>query len=175
MSGLSSELHVRPVTPEDRDWVEQRLRDAWGAVEVVSRGRLHDASALPGLVAEAGGEAGGEPLGLATYRVAGDACELVTIDAYESGRGVGTRLLEAVADEARHLGCRRLWLITTNDNIDALRFYQRRGLHLVAVHVDAVAASRRLKPGIALVGQHGIPIRDELELGLDLTRTDDGR
>lgn len=171
MSDPSSDLHVRRVTPDDRDWVERRLRDSWGAVEVVSRGRLHDASALPGLVAEAGGET----LGLATYRVAGDECELVTIDAYEPGRGVGTGLLEAVADEARRLGCRRLWLITTNDNVDALRFYQRRGLHLVAVHVDGVDASRRLKPGIALVGQHGIPIRDELQLSLDLTRTDDGR
>jgi hypothetical protein len=59
-----------------------------------------------------------------------------------------------------------VWLVTTNDNLDALRFYQRRGLRLVAVHAGAVDEARRLKPEIARVGEYGIPIRDEIELEL---------
>jgi ribosomal protein S18 acetylase RimI-like enzyme len=93
---------------------------------------------------------------------------LVTINAFVDGLGVGGALVDAVADQARGLGCRRLWLITTNDNTRALRFYQRHGFRLVAVHTGAIAESRRLKPGISLIGNDGIPIRDELELERDL-------
>ena len=64
-------------------------------------------------------------------------------------------------------GAHRLWLITTNDNVDALRFYQRRGYRLARVDAGAVDRSRAaLKPAIPEIGAHGIPLRDELELEL---------
>ena len=58
----------------------------------------------------------------------------------------------------------RLWLVTTNDNLDALRFYQRRGLRITAVAAGAVDEARKIKPGIPLLGDHGIAIRDEITL-----------
>jgi ribosomal protein S18 acetylase RimI-like enzyme len=131
---------------------------------VVRRGRLQDASILPGFVAEDGGR----PVGLATYRVDGDDCELVSIHVAREGRGAGTALLEAVVEAARVAGCSRVWLITTNDNLRAIRFYQRRGWDLVALDRDAVARSRELKPGIPERGEEGIPIRHELEFELRL-------
>jgi ribosomal protein S18 acetylase RimI-like enzyme len=130
----------------------------------VSRGVLSRPEALTGFVAERDREA----VGLATYRIDGDECEIVTIDALVEGEGIGTALLDAVADAARAARCRRVWLITTNDNLRALRFYQRRGYVLVALHREAIAESRRLKPSIPETGEHGIPIRDELELELGL-------
>lgn len=66
--------------------------------------------------------------------------------------------------------CARLWLITTNDNVGALVFYQKAGFRLVAVYPDAVNQARKLKPQIPLVAENGIPIRDEIELALDLLR-----
>ena len=79
--------------------------------------------------------------------------------------GAGTALIQAVAQLARRQGCTRLWVITTNDNVDALRFYQRRGFCLVRVHRGAVDRSRAcLKPEIPPVGAYGIPLRDEIEL-----------
>jgi hypothetical protein len=57
-----------------------------------------------------------------------------------------------------------LWLVTTNDNTHALRFYHRLGFRLAALHPGAVEAARRLKPEIPLLGLDEIPIRDELEL-----------
>jgi ribosomal protein S18 acetylase RimI-like enzyme len=82
---------------------------------------------------------------------------------------VGSGLLRLAEQVASERGCRRLWLITTNDNVDALRFYQRRGFRLAALHRGAVDDSRaRLKPEIPTVGDHGIPLRDELELDKDL-------
>jgi GNAT superfamily N-acetyltransferase len=107
-------------------------------------------------------------VGLVTYRIEDDDCEIVTIDSVVEGRGVGTALLEAVTAEARTAGCRRVWLITTNDNLNALRFYQARGFRLVAVHPRAVEESRLLKPEIPELGNFGIAIRDELELELPL-------
>jgi GNAT superfamily N-acetyltransferase len=103
--------------------------------------------------------------------VAGGACELVTLDAVVPGQGVGSGLLRAVTEEARACGSSRLWLITSNDNLDAVRFYQRRGLRLVAVHRGAVDEARRLNPSIPLIGDLGIPLHDELELELNLEAT----
>jgi hypothetical protein len=84
------------------------------------------------------------------------------------GRAVargGTALIEAAGQLARQQRCARLRVITTNDNVDALRFYQRRGFCLVTVHRGAVDRSRaRLKPEIPSVGAYGILVRDEIEL-----------
>jgi ribosomal protein S18 acetylase RimI-like enzyme len=100
-----------------------------------------------------------------TYVLDGDDCEVLTLHAAERFGGTGTALIEAVERLAADAGCARLWLITTNDNVDALRFYQRRGFRLVALHRGAVNDSRaRLKPEIPRIGEHGIELRDELEL-----------
>jgi GNAT superfamily N-acetyltransferase len=156
-------VNVRPLGDADREWAHAKLHALWGEM-VVSRGRVHDATALPGFVAEDDDER----VGLLTYRVDGEECEVMTIDAFPQGGGAGTALIEAVAAAAREAGSRRLWLITTNDNLRALRFYQRRGFHLVAVHRDALDRSRELKPSIPETGMDGIPLRDELELELSL-------
>ena len=153
---------VRPVRAEDRDWIRRFVAERWGAEVVVARGVLYRPPELAGIVAE--GDGG--PIGLLTYQISGDACEIVTLDSVRPSMGVGTALLEAVKDAARAAGCRRLWLVTTNDNLEALRFYQKRGFVLVAVHRNAAEAARRLKPEISRLGAHGIPIRDEIELEL---------
>src|SRR4029078_13716011 len=102
------------------------------------------------------------------YRIAGGAWEVVTINAFLRGAGAGTALMEAVAAAARDAGCRRVWLITNNDNMRAFRFYQRRGFRLAAPLPHAVERARELKPSIPEVGLDGIPLRDELELELTL-------
>jgi GNAT superfamily N-acetyltransferase len=106
-------------------------------------------------------------VGLLTYLVRGDTAELVTINAFAGG-GVGAALLTALVDECRGTGVRRIHVTTTNDNTRALRFYQRAGFRLTALWVDAVAAARKLKPEIPLRGLDDIPVRDELELVLEL-------
>jgi len=52
--------------------------------------------------------------------------------------------------------------------LNALGFYQKRGFELVAVHRGAVNESRKIKPGISLIGANNIPLRDEIELELIL-------
>ncbi|MEV0405531.1 GNAT family N-acetyltransferase [Actinoallomurus sp. NPDC050550] len=157
---------VRPVAPDDLAWLREVFTERWGGVISVSRGVAHDTTAIPGFVAHLDGDRAG----VATYRVDGPECELVTLDSVREGVGVGTALVDAVAEAARAAGLVRLWLVTTNDNLRALRFYQRYGFDLVAVHRDAVARSRALKPSIPETGLDGIPIRHELELELPLHR-----
>jgi ribosomal protein S18 acetylase RimI-like enzyme len=148
----------------DISWVEAFARERWGSEAVVSRGRVHRLADLPGIVARREGQVAG----LVTYRIDGQSCEIVSIDSVEEGRGVGTALIGAAVDRARAAGCSRIWLITTNDNLGALRFYQRRGFVLVALHRDAVTRAREQKPEIPLTGMYGIALRDELELEVEL-------
>jgi GNAT superfamily N-acetyltransferase len=162
------DLTVRQLREDEQGWLERELTRRWGSAQVVSRGRLHDATQLPALVCEAAGAL----VGLATFEIREGECELVTLDAFKQGQGIGSALLAAVVQEATRHRCGRLWLITTNDNLRALRFYQRRDLRLAALHPGAVEESRRLKPTISLVGENGIPIRDEIELELVLGAED---
>ena len=73
-------------------------------------------------------------------------------------------LIEAVVSTVAAQGGRELWLVTTNDNVDALRLYQRRGFHLARLDSGAIDRARDLKPTIPLLGRYGIPMRDELML-----------
>jgi len=136
---------------------------SWGSTTLDTRGQLTDLVALPGFVAES--DDGW--LGYASYVMRGSAVEVAVLEALSRGQGVGGALLAACVGAAIAADADRFWLITTNDNVDALRFYQRRGFVLVAVHRDAVTHSRATrKPEIPLVGFHGIPLRDEIELEL---------
>jgi ribosomal protein S18 acetylase RimI-like enzyme len=110
----------------------------------------------------------GERIGLATYSIDDGDCELVTIHTQRESQGIGSALLGTVQSTAMEAGCKRLWLITTNDNLRALGFYQKRGLSLVAVYRNAMDEVRRLKPMVPLIGKNGIPLRDEIELEITL-------
>ncbi|MFG1627852.1 GNAT family N-acetyltransferase [Kribbella sp. NPDC049227] len=157
-------LVVRKATEADHAAVVGLLSAAWGGSVVVAHGTTYDAATLPALVAEQDGRI----VGLLTYTVADGDLEVVTIDAPVRHLGVGSALLTAAIEVAREAGARRLWLITTNDNLDGLRFYQRRGLRIVGVTPDAMDAARAVKPWIPATGDYGIPLRDELVLELRL-------
>ncbi|HKY55102.1 MAG TPA: GNAT family N-acetyltransferase, partial [Anaerolineales bacterium] len=109
-----------------------------------------------------------EWIGEITYAFSGDDCEIVSIDSLREGQGIGTALINAVVEEMRKRNCKRIFLITTNDNLNALGFYQKRGFELVAVHRGSVNESRKIKPSIPLIGMNNIPLRDEIELELVL-------
>ena len=151
---------VRPLGPAERAWLPAFMTDAWGAETVVSRGRIHSPAELPGFVARWGDAVAG----VVTMHRSGDDCEIVTLNAVVEGAGIGRALLVAAEGWARAHGCRRLWLVTTNDNMRALDVYQRFGMQVAAWRSGAVDEERALKPEIPLTGLGGIAIRDEVEL-----------
>lgn len=155
---------VEPISDKHKEWIVHNLESNMGSKIVVSRGNVHHAHTLPGFVINIDGE----NVGLITYHIQNKQCEIVTLNSTRQGIGVGTVLIETVKNLAREKECDRLWLITTNDNIDAIRFYQTRGFEMVAVHRRAIEESRKLKPSIAKIGYYGIPIRDEIECECNL-------
>jgi len=157
-------FRIRPIEKDDYDWIVSLLKEKWASEKQAYRGKILDASKMPGFIAIKEGK----PIGLVTYRFHNTECEFVTLNSLLEGKGVGTALIEAVKEVAASEGCSRLWLITTNDNIEALRFFQKRGFVLVTVHRDALKQARKLKPEIPLIGKHGIPLRDEIELEMIL-------
>jgi N-acetylglutamate synthase-like GNAT family acetyltransferase len=145
---------------EDRDWLATLWRDEWGGETMVSRGRIHRLDDQRALIAWEGDSR----IGAATYDARGDEWEVTSLNALFGGRGVGSALLATIESAAKSAGAARVWLITTNDNLHALGFYQRRRYRLVAVHPGAVDEARKLKPSIPEIGNDGIPVHDEIEL-----------
>lgn len=153
---------LAPLSPELGPFVRGELTRHWCSPVIYSRDRRYEADRLPGLVALRDGE----PVGHVTYAIDGDECEVVTLAATIEGAGVGTALLAAAVEAARACGCRRAFLTTSNDNLRALAFYQKRGWRLVAVHRGAVDRCRDRQKDVPLIGLNGIPLHDELELEL---------
>jgi ribosomal protein S18 acetylase RimI-like enzyme len=153
---------VRPVDHSDQAWKVSTLERGWGSTTVARLGELIDAATLPGFVAIDGEER----VGLVTYAPRRDELEVVTIQSLRPGLGVGRSLMEAVRDEAARRAARRIWLITTNDNIRALAFYQRWGMNICRFVRNGVDISRVVKPSIPTIGSDGIPLRHEMELEL---------
>ena len=163
-------VRLRPLADADRAWAADLWRERWGGTTMVTRGTTHHVGDLLGFVAAIGTTEGEALVGLVTYRIDGNACEIVSLDSLREGQGIGSALIAAVVEAATAAGATRLWLVTTNDNLAALRFYQKRGFALAALRRGAVTEARRLKPTIPLIGLDGIPLRDEIELELPLGR-----
>jgi GNAT superfamily N-acetyltransferase len=157
-------IAYRRSEPEDLSQVRSFWREHWGDDFIVAHGQIYRPDGLPGFIALEGEQW----VGLITYTFLKADCEIVSLDSLREGQGIGTHLILNVVMEAQRAGSSRVFLITTNDNLEALGFYQKRGFELVRVDRGAVDRARKIKPGISLIGMHGIPIRDEIELEMSL-------
>jgi ribosomal protein S18 acetylase RimI-like enzyme len=162
---------IRTVAASDAGWIGRWVSRHFATPQVVSRGVLHDSRDLLGLVAEG---PRGRPAGLLLYRIEDGECEVVVLITVEARRGIGRALLRAAETPARRAGCRRMWLVTTNDNLGAQRFYEAVGWRRVAVHRGALRVSRRMKREIPERGADGVPIEDEIEFEWRLAEASTG-
>jgi len=148
----------------DAAFIDEQWRRLWG-LPVISLEREYEPVNVEGLVYR---DDGGAPQGLVTWHIDGDRAEIVTVDAFEQGRHVGGRLLNAAEEELRRQGAKQATIMTTNDNLRAIAFYVRHGYRLVAVHLGAMDRVRRLKPEVPKTGHDGLPLRDVIELVKEL-------
>ena len=158
------QIQIMDVQKAEKAWLIETANKYWGSTIVVSRSQMHDLLTLPGLVAF-------YKLKLAgwlAYQIIGASCEIVSLISTIERVGIGSVLITSIKMQATQSGCTRLWLTTTNDNIPALKFYQKQGFHIAAVYPDILVEYRKIKPSIPLIGHDGIPIRDEIELEIDL-------
>jgi len=151
---------IREIESNDVKFIEQSLKENWGSVNIVTRGKIYDASKFPGFVAE-----DEETIyGFITYRQEGDEIEIISLNSFKERIGIGSSLVNAVKEMAEIKSRKKIWLITTNDNYPAVSFYQRRGFNVKKIHKNAIEKSRKLKPEIPTHGVGGVPIRDEIEM-----------
>jgi len=142
-----------------------------GVEFVVAHGKVYHPHLPPGFISI---DDSGERTGLVTHEISNDECEIATLDTLLEGYGLGTALIEAVIETAKNKGASRVWLITTNDNLNAIGFYQKRGFIISGIHRKVLESSRKLKPSIPLVSNDGIPLRDEIELEYPLNDEESG-
>ncbi|MGA3675897.1 GNAT family N-acetyltransferase [Lysinibacillus agricola] len=151
-------ISIQQLTQTD---VLQFFTEHWGSTEMVISSGVYDCSKLHGFAYV---DKQNTILGLITYIIRHKECEIISLDSIVEGRGIGSLLVQAVEQKASEQNCTMITLITTNDNLHALRFYQKRGYHLVEILQNAVEKARAYKPEIPLIGNDGIPIRDEIRL-----------
>jgi ribosomal protein S18 acetylase RimI-like enzyme len=162
---MPTAVETRPIGAADRAAVDALAVRHWGETRVANVSGVVDSAALPGAAALLDGRFAGA----VTWAAEGGALRIVTIASEVAGRGVGRALLAAAEAEGRARGAARIVVSTTNDNLNALGFYQRAGYVLAALHAGAIAGLRTMKPGIPEVAANGIPIRDQIDLEKRLT------
>ncbi len=150
--------NIRAVEEQDRPWVLEIINRYWGEDYIVVHEEVYFPDRLPGFIAWTPAS---EAVGLVTYQIRGDACEIITLNSLIENQGVGSKLIEAVLEEMQKKRCKRLCLTTTNDNQRAIDFYKKRGFKLHEVRKGAVDRARDIKPSIPLVSADGQPITDE--------------
>ena len=157
-------MEIRRIDQTNRALVDTFILEQWYTMDMVVHGECINLGKADGWLAYEEGEI----IGLITCRIIGDEMEILSLDSLKGNRGIGTKLLEKAVEEARRSGCAKVMLITTNDNLHALRFYQKRGFDMVRIYRNAVDESRKIKPQIPLFSDDGIPIRHEIELEMKL-------
>lgn len=155
-------MEIQAITPETRAQVNAFITSHWYSTEMILRGEVINMTAVDGYFVERDGATAA----LITYLVRDDVCEITSLDSLIEGRGTGSALVGKVIETARNRGCRKVIVVTTNDNIHAIRFYQKRGFDMARLYHNALSKSRELKPSIPLIGNDGIPLRHEIEFEL---------
>jgi N-acetylglutamate synthase-like GNAT family acetyltransferase len=157
---MGANFTIRATEEKDKPWIRRLLRRYWATENILSKGKVRNAVDATGFAAFQDDE----PVGLITYCIENGECEILTHNSMADSGGIGSCLLAALRNEARAHGCSRLWLVTTNDNTPAVRFYQRRDFDICALHRNAISKARELKPEIPDEGLDGIRVRHEIEM-----------
>lgn len=157
-------MDIKPISSENREQVNNFIVSHWFSTDMVVRGEIIDMTVLDGFVVYKGENI----IGLLTYKIDGTECKIISLDSLSENQGIGTALVSKVIETAKKNDCTKIKLITTNDNLNAMRFYQKRGFDMVRIYHNALDVSRKLKPSIPLVGEFGIPLKHEIEFEMDI-------
>lgn len=161
-------MEYLPVGGQNRQQVNRFLEEHWFSTDMIVRGTRIDMTKAQGILARDGGGIAG----LLTYAVRGGVCEILSLDSLRPGAGIGTSLVGRAVEIARRGRCEKVIVVTTNDNINAIRFYQKRGFDMARLYRNALDVSRKMKPEIPLIGENGIPLKHEIEFEMKLGETE---
>lgn len=153
-------LNIKEINEQDNKKIRDFIIKNWYSTIMISKGKIHQIDKLPGFIAIDNNSI----VGLITYDIVNKECEIVSLDSLIENEGCGTKLIEYVIEKAKIKKCKNVWLITTNDNTKAIRFYQKRGFIMSGFYYDSIKQARKIKKEIPIVGMNGIKILSEIEL-----------
>jgi ribosomal protein S18 acetylase RimI-like enzyme len=157
---------MRNISEQNRQQVNDFISSHWFCTNMVVRGEIVDMTKMDGFVMYNDETI----IGLVTYRIKDRECEIMSLDSLRENQGIGTALVNKVVEEAIKTKCTKVKLITTNDNINAMRFYQKRGFDIVRIYQNSLEVARRMKPSIPVIGEFGIPLKHEIEFEMDIDK-----
>jgi ribosomal protein S18 acetylase RimI-like enzyme len=157
-------ITIRTIKSPDTAWIRELFIQNWAGDFMVIRGKAYQLEELSGYIAELNNK----KVGLITFKVTGRELEITSLNSLLEKKGVGTALVNKVVNLAKTRRLKNIRLITTNDNLNALGFWQKRGFRLFRAYPDSLEIARKLKPALPFVGENDIPLRDEIELEMKL-------
>ena len=153
-------MKLQKIDRDNRERINDFIIRQWFTLQMVVHGESIDLGKAEGWYACEDDEI----IGLVTYRITGNEMEILSLDSLRENMGTGTALLQQALSDARNSGLIRVSLITTNDNLHALKYYQKRGFDMIRFYHNAVDEARKIKSEIPLIGMDGIPLKHEIEL-----------
>lgn len=155
-------MECKRIDSRDRSLINTFIKQHWYSTTMIIRGKEIDMTKADGFYFSEEENI----IGLITYIVYNDILEITSLNSLKENQGIGSKLIEAVIHEAKEKNIKKIVLITTNDNINAIKFYQKRGFDMAHLYRNALDISRKLKPEIPLIGENSIPLRHEIEFEL---------
>ena len=155
-------MEWKRISTSDRTLVDEFIRQQWYTTTMIIRGKEVDMTQTEGFYVKEQEDI----IGLITYLVSDDVLEVTSLNSLRENQGIGTKLVDAVIREAKDRKLKKILVVTTNDNINAIKFYQKRGFDMARLYHNALDISRKIKPEIPLIGDHSIPLRHEIEFEL---------
>lgn len=151
---------IRQIEASDSKLIKDLMDTHWGGEPLIIRGKKYFPSFLDGLLVFRRKKV----IGFLIYEILENTMEIVVFEVFEKFKGIGSKLLEELKQIAIKKHCEKILVMTTNDNLDALRFYQKKGFCISKIHIDSIKESRKIKPAISDIGDYGIALRDEIDL-----------
>lgn len=155
-------MEYTSIDKSNRELINSIISEHWYTTEMVVRGKIIDMSKADGIIASENNTI----FGIITYNIENEICEIISIDSFDQKKGIGTELIDRVVNIAKKHKCIKVIAITTNDNINSIGFYQKRGFDMANLYHNALDISRKLKPEIPLIGENSIILKHEIELKL---------
>lgn len=156
---------IRPIVATDRSWIAEESLVVGGPLMGTTTGTI-DLRAHPGAIAVQGDQRAGAII----WSDGGEERRFLALWSKFEGLGTGRALLEHGMEAARLAGCQIFRIATTNDNLRALKLYQRAGFRIERIHVGGFAnvlETKGMTSAPLPVGQNGIVIRDIVHLVRD--------
>jgi ribosomal protein S18 acetylase RimI-like enzyme len=139
MKYYNTEFNITEIKNGEHSLIAPFITEHWGSSMIVSKGKIFNSAELKGFICKENNNI----VGLITYRIENNECEIVSLNSTVENRGLGTSLINKMINHSRKNNYQRIWVMTTNDNTKAIRFYQKRGFEWVGYYKDSIQKSKK--------------------------------